>query len=341
LLQRDTQRYRTSQRAVTARTLSPPAKRAAIRLVKSWSLGLPGVWRAAAVSGNALFAAGIVDGRIVMKRSDLDGHVESFNVPWPHKATPSESPLVLAADPYQSATVGVYSMSQEPLPVVQAFPETDRFVAVAVGSFPGADPALGVARDTQGLIWTLGVESGFTLKAIDDLGTLVATYDVHHRIAGIELTELLFPVPMTAHSRRLYLGLGKHLLAFGKQHHSPQELPSPIRRLACSPPFTLTRIAASLERGAQLVWDGAGQHHDIHFAEWMSEPVLGFNRNGNVIAAVPGRMEVFDNQGGRLSLIGEAGAPNAQPLVIFPMTPANQFGFLTDDGTAGVYEVSI
>src|SRR5262249_51096535 len=157
LLERDGRRF------ISEIPTPPPPRRTDrnSRIVRTIELGMPGSWRAAAVVGQAIVAAGFVDHRIVMKRVNFtDNRQDSFFVPWPKIAVRSDAALNLIADPTDGTTLGVYAAGVDSLPAKTPFKADDIFPDdICVGALPGTDrPSIAVARGQHGNVYSLGYD---------------------------------------------------------------------------------------------------------------------------------------------------------------------------------------
>jgi hypothetical protein len=290
-----------------------------------------------------LFLAGIQDNRVVITRSTLSGEPERV-VTLPSTPVGSEAKLILIPERSRGDRLGVVVLGGPVLPEVTAFQPTEALpFRLKAGSLRGVSSPIGATSDANGVTLVAEGRNGGTLVAIDDQGRLLAT----HRLP-LELVEEPLPLllPMVARNDRYYLGLGGKLVTLqGDGEPQQREMPGRIVSLCAAAPYTLNRIAVSLDLGARMIWDGSGLHHERPFADHMAAPVLGFNRGGYVIAASGAEFEAYDTKNGNLvrvaagSLKRAEGRVTAEIIAVFAVPAPNRFGLVDQTGTATVYEI--
>jgi tetratricopeptide (TPR) repeat protein len=340
LLGRDARRYAPAPplpRMLIAATDKSPAK---IKRLHSMSLGLNGAWRAAAASGDTFFAAGIVNGRIVVSRADSAGNVDRFVTPWPKTSVSSDARLILAADYFRRDVLGLYVVNGEPLPQKAVFhPSEYHPQALLVGAIPGSGRPLGASRGGQGSVWTVEGREGFVAVCVNDQGRLISTLRIPDELCK-RVDEYQLPLPMHIRNDRLYIGFGAALISLSAAAaHQCFEASSPIRSISGSNPYTLNRIVVGMELGAAVLWDGSGHHHLMTMASDMVEPVVCINRGGYAIAATAERIEAYDTKGGKLTLAASLEQRMATPVALLPVVASDRFIILGEDGTATVFEI--
>ncbi|BBO34347.1 hypothetical protein [Lacipirellula parvula] len=340
LLGRDARRYAPASpppRASIAGTSATPLK---IKALHSMSLGLKGSWRTAAASGDVLFAAGIVDGRIVVSRADSAGNVDRFATPWPKVSVLSDAELILAVDHFHRDSVGLYVVSGETLPQKIVFTPTEYHPqSVKIGALPGSGRPFGASRGGQGSLWTVEIRDGFVASCTDDQGRLIGTIPIPRELCG-QGDEVAIPLPMHVRNDRLYVGFGNGLVSLSATAESQRfETASPIRSVSGSHLYALNRIAIGMEHGAAVLWDGSGHHRLIPMASDMIEPVVCINRGGYAIAATAERIEAYETKGGALKLVATLDKHGAPPVALLPVVASDRFILFDANGVATVYEI--
>jgi tetratricopeptide (TPR) repeat protein len=337
LLARDTRRFVDGKRP-PARIAPPRPATPRLRIVQSWSFGHAGCWQTAALGAKTLLVAGIVEDRVMLCRSDLEGHIQRMILPWPKRRLRSDAQLLLAANPTCGDRFGVWVVGEEPLPANPALVPTGQLVGVTVGALQGTSAAFGAACDSGGVTWVAEDRKGAVVAALGAKGALIATHRLPVETVTWEAEQHL-PLPMVTHNGRLYVALSSTLFSLNKDAEPERfEMPWPIHSLCASAPHTLTRLAVGLDVGAQLLWDGGGHRLMRPFADHMSEPVLGFNRGGYVIAASGTQLEVYDTKNQGLARVAE-GTLSKSPLTIFSLPAADRFGVFDQAGDVTIYEI--
>lgn len=340
LLGRDARRYTpapTLPRALIA-AASPAALK--IKQLHAMSHGLKNAWRTAAASGDVMFAAGIVDGRIVVSRADSAGNVDRFATPWPKVNILSDAELILAVDHFHRDSLGLYVVNGGPLPQKIVFNPTEYHPqSVKIGALPGSGRPLGASLGGQRTLWTVEIRDGFVASCTDDQGRLIGTIPIPHELCG-HAEDFHVPLPMHVRNDRLYVGFGNGLVSLSVTGESQRfETASPIRSVSGSHLYTLNRIAIAMEHGAAVLWDGSGHRRLIPMASDMIEPAVCINRGGYAIAATAERIEAYGTKGGTLELVASMERRGATPLALLPVVASDRFILFDVNGVATVYEI--
>ena len=98
-------------------------------------------------------------------------------------------------------------------------------------------------------------------------------------------------------------------------------------------------MAATFERGGEVLWDDFEKESLHPFASDMPEPIACFNRAGYLIAACEGGCEVYSTQDRWVRLIADAKLSGARPVAVLSGPRTDQFGIVTPDGEILVYEI--
>lgn len=340
LLRRDARRFASPPPLPRIAAPLPGKSQSKIKTVRSMSLGLKGSWRAAVSCGDVFYAAGIVDGRIVLARADAAGNVDRFATPWPKTSVASDCGLILTTDYFQGEFLGLYIVGRDPLPQKAVFYPTERRPPVVLGgAIPGSGRPLGAALGGQGRMWTVEAREGMVAMCSDVRGNLLSTLRIPDALCPPP-DEFDLPLPMHVRSDRVYVAMGACLISLTATTGSQRfEVASPIRSVCGSNPYTLNRIAIGMERGAAVLWDGSGHQHIDAMASEMFEPAVCINRGGYAIAATAERIEAYDTKGSKLTLAATLEQRTAAPVAVLPVATVNRFIVLTEDGTATLFEL--
>lgn len=346
LLLRDGQRYRdtcfTQQDRVSPQAkVYNTSKPLQLKLVKQFDVGLDGAWRAAAALGEKLFLGGIVDGRIIFARCDVEGHVEKKLTPWPGIPVPSETELVLHA---RRSPLGVFAVLQEPLPHAIIFVRSEQFDYSVSGWTPkGHGVVMGATGGSVGQTWAIETRDDPALVCVGLSGTVVSTRSLLE-VEDVPWDELITPVPMHALKDRVLIGVGNALLCVrDNQIEVIERFPSRITSLTGGLPYASPIVIASLEEGAVLIRCDS-KNFARPFATELSSPKALLNQGQFAIAADENRIEVYENRfskwdKGRLALRGETTRLAGRPIALLQAVETDRFIMVTSSGAVSVYQI--
>lgn len=345
LLERDGRRFASTLPEVTPQTWTTSyqstSPRGKVRVAHKFSLGMPGIWRCAQAINDVFVAAGIIDQRILLKRGNFDGEIDSYAMPWPETVIKSAAEIMLLAGNNDGSDLGVYSLDAPPLSERRAFSASDICgVAMSAGALRGTNRPLGVARAQSGFVFAVEGRSGTVMNVINAHGQLTSTHEIPV-FDTINWDEVTVPIPMCARRNRLYIGLGRILLIVSSNSMENEcvELAHPIVRLAASGDYTRGRLIVGMEVGAYFIWEPGGEHSMVQFATKMSAPYVGINCGGYVIAAADTSVEVYDGKEGRLTLHARYDDLRSSPISVLCGHNSNRFAILCRNGDMLVMEV--
>ncbi len=346
LLGRDCQRY-LQQRVVSSKPDTSQLRQKRPQLVSS--IQLPGKdvrWAAATWSSRAIFVAGHVDDELVVVRSSWDA-VDRPSRTWKIGLHVSDSPILLAADPLNPRFVVVHVVGSPVLTVDQVFNPTDDCpFTTTVGAIPGMSPGVVATVTTaHGINWLLETRASHpTLVAVGPSGQQISTQFMPSFEPSVDddPTPGVIPVPMHARGERVYVGILNKLLVFEKGlWNCVARFPEQIESLAGPVPNTRSRIAVTFARGGEVFWGGIEIKGAVStpFANEMLHPVAGFNRGGFLIAASPGRCEIYSTHGRQVRFEADLDGTTASPIAVLAAPRSDQFAIVSETGEIDIYEL--
>lgn len=346
LLQRDGRRF-IDERFLKRAALAPiqqylssrsPKK---LQLIDQFQLGLEGAWSAATTISDTVFAAGILDKRIVLANCDKEGNIEKNLTPWPKTPIASDASLFLLGS---RSPLHLFATGEQPLPISKIFTirEEDGFpYSVSAGTPTGHGVVWGVASGSLGQTWAVENRDDPALVCIGLTGTIVSSLSLLSA-SNAPWESAMMPLPMHATKDRVLIGVGSVLLSV--KEGSIEELecfPSRITSINGGQPYAAPAVTVSLEAGVVLLRYGF-EGNLRPFASEMFAPLTLLNQGHFAIAVDEHRLEVYECgnrkwRGPELSLCGEAEHQNGQPIAILPTQHTDRFTVVTSSGTVSTY----
>jgi len=344
LLGRDCDRY-YQRRGAPSPPAKPMPRRRGRRLVRVDTIQMPvqANWKRMVPSGQTIYAAGLLDGYLVLARCNWGGAVDQALMSWRVEIRKHLDHLILAADPlHDDRRVLVHlSWSRRPL-FDRVFCTSDRFPSeVRAGGPPISDPILGAAVSPNGYMWlVVGTGEQWTLMNCGPDGEVVATYALPCPWDPDLTRPYIGYAPIHARGHSVYVGICDTVVSYGRPNE-PEIVPfsRPVLSLTGSAPNTRKRLAATFNRGGAIWWDDGEVDRTEQFAADMEQPVAGFNRGGYLIAAGRGRLELYATQTRRLELVLETESSPSAPVAVLPERRSDRFGIGTEQGEVVVYEI--
>jgi tetratricopeptide (TPR) repeat protein len=319
--------------------------RKSLRKVRTIKLSLPGAWRAAAVVGDVMVAAGVHEHRVVLRRCNFHGHRDGFRMPWSNVPARTDATFLLAAEATSPQMLGIYMIGDAPLAMTSAFPPTDDFpTPIVAGALPGTERTVGIARGPRGTCFSIEDRGSGVVQITNEEGDFIRTANFSLD-PDLDWGEVRIPLAMHARRGYLYIAVGKYLLAMGHTAGNSAtdskriEFLGSVCHLAGSAEHTRARIIVGLEEGACIVWDPSREHKMVSFATDMAAPRVGINRGGYVIAAAGRSVEVFDSKEDKLTFVGGDNELPAEPITVLTGTRTDQFAIMCENGDVIVFEV--
>ena len=346
LLLRDGQRYRDQRLAKQDQPRAPQpvfnvSKTERLQLINQFSLGLSGAWRAAAAINDRIFAAGVVDGRIVLARCDGAGNVDKNLTPWPKISVPTETQIVLHA---RRSPISIFAVGENPLPEVRVFSQMEwSAYSVSAGTPKGHGPVFGAAGGSVGQTWSLEMRDDPALVCVGLTGTVVSTRSLLG-VDDVPWDFLEVPTPMHVLKDRVLIGVGSALLCVRNNVIEVVErFPSQITGIDGGQPYAAPIFVVSLEAGAVLMRCDS-QGYCRPFANEMLSPLSLLNQGQFVIVADENRIEVYENRvnkgkQGDLVLRSELNHVFSKPIALLPTPETDRFIAVFSDGHVCIYQI--
>jgi tetratricopeptide (TPR) repeat protein len=336
LLDRDCRRFAADLPAAKG---ADPA-RVKLKRVKTFNVQFPGELQTAAVVGEVVVAAGIVQHRVVLRRFDFRGNLDSFVAPWTESVVRSDTEIVLAAGPYNGKSLGVYPIGIEPLPWRNVYPVSDMFSEpISAGAFSDTGQTIGIACGSHGRCYSVDDKATPLIRITTNsnlLGTLHLSAD-----QKVDWENAHIPLPMHARREHLYVAVGRHLLVIRQSTHDAQrhEFGSTIRQVSGSAEHSRSRIVLGLSEGACILWDPVARAKSVTFATHMLAPRVGINRGGYVIAAAGNDVEIYDSKEDALRFVAACHDLSAPPLAVLIGSRTDQFAIMCENGEVVVFGI--
>ncbi len=348
LLQRDGRRF-IDERFLKRATLAPvqqylssrsPKK---LQLVDQFQLDLGGVWSAATTISDTVFAAGILDNRIVLASCDKDGNVSQNLTPWPKTPIASDASLILLGN---RSPLHLFASGAQPLPTSKIFTigeEQGAPYSVSAGTPSGHGVVWGVASGSLGQTWAVENRDDPALVCIGLTGTIVSSLSLLSA-SDAPWDFAITPLPMHATNDRVLIGVGSVLLSVKDGNIEELErFPSRITSISGGQPYAAPTVTISLEAGAVLLRYGF-EGYVRPFATEILAPLTLLNQGNFAIAADETRIEVYEcgsrkMKGLELRLRGEVEHRTGQPVAILPTQHTDRFIVVTSSGTISTYSM--
>jgi len=302
-------------------------------------------WQCAVSARDVFYAAGYCENRLEVEQGFWDGHVQRLEGDaWPGVFA-QHPPILLACGLDWRRSVIVRPLGGPPLPY-RWFPATDAMpVRVSAGTpawLPGGTVA--VHRDVRGATYVLSGEGRAVVLQVYSmaeapLGSRHIDFESVWPDAADDV-RLAIPVPFHVREGTAYLGIGDRLVIV-KPYENVQiiRLPGKILGLYGSAPLTRARVAAALEQGAILCWDG-NQERLCPFATELAEPMLQFFDGGWIVAATADECHVYRSaENCTIQWKARLRHRRAEPLAVLPTDEPGQFALFGADGTVAIYEI--
>lgn len=348
LLQRDGRRF-IDERFTKRASLAPiqqylssrtPKK---LQLVDQFQLDLDGLWSAATTISDTVFAAGVLDKRIVLASCDKDGKVEKNLTPWPKTPVASDTSLLLLGN---RSPLQIFASGEQPLSMVKTFTiSEDEGVpySVSAGTPKGHGVVWGVASGSLGQTWAVENRDDPALVCIGLTGTVVSTLSLLSA-SDAPWDYAVTTLPMHATNDRVLIGVGSVLLSVKDGNIEELErFSSRITSINGGQPYAAPTVTISLEAGAVLLRYGF-EGHVRPFATEMLAPQTLLNQGSFAIAADENRIEVYEcgdrkSKGLELSIRSETEHQTGQPVAILPNQHTDQFIVVTSAGAVSTYSL--
>lgn len=347
LLSRDAQRFAEQRRKKPVRAAAA-SSRERLRLAHEVRLQRSVVWQTAVATDDAIYAAGFFDRELIVVRTDWSGAApeEAVGRSWRFDLGAVERRIALAIEPTGGERLFVHVCGAEPVPSNRYFRANDRFPdAVEVG------PHRGFSAGTYGLHSS---ERG-ALHVVQDGGesllvqfhssetqpglTGLVALDLLNLPAGIEGCRM--PLPIAAGTGGIFLGVGANLCRLRAPGYDNDIVPtpSPITHFVASAKGARPRLVVGMETGGLMIWDDDFSGRFTTFADDMLEPRCALTRDGSLVAAGHGKLEVYSSVDRRLKLSGQLAVQGLSACAAVARRQVNRFALLSTDGALRIYDL--
>ena len=331
LLARDVERFLATPAARPKRPAAPALR--GVVVVRRFRLPDHVRWAEVVITGASFQAAGHVETGRVLARGVWDGrsHCRFWRLP---SNCPPDAAVRLHPRHDRAIT-----FVPPPIPpgTSTVLPRTDALGdPVEIVSPTWLPPeTLAIGNNDRGVTWALAADP-FGLPVMKAYGSADGRLIASHGLQGVQIP----PEPPTRLAARhdvVFAAWGSGVLRFiplVEAHVEPT--PSPVRRLAVSPPHARLRVAAALEDGGMLIW------HDRRaqpFAQGLADPHVAFTRGGALVAADRERGRVYRTDTGDLRHALDFGGVGPDVIALTPTDHANQFAAFTSGGQVTVYQL--
>ncbi len=335
---RDAERVHAARLAARPKLPSLPTRRpgspdsAHVRLTPCTRIALsPHVeWKTAAAAGRTFYVAGHRGDMLVVSRGFWQStHRELPSVNW--RPVDPDAEILLAPDPQDAQPLFVHVAWGPPL-MDRAFPPVDRSPIPLPASSPlwAFEETMAIVRDSSG--------KAYTVSLLDGGEIFLSCYDGD----GVPIASDPIPAPQNLWEDRIHDGevivrlwVGENIECVSIDRHlflcSPIkrrktiEFPGLVQSLSGSPPHTRTRVVATFDQGAAVVWGPDLDHRVQTFADDMESPHACFTVGGWLVAAGEREIRAYRAEDGRVQEVGRIATVNGRVFAVLPTGVFGQF----------------
>ena len=316
------------------------------------TISLPGReirWLKAISTRQGIFAAGCIDGDLVLSRtswSEAETSGKSWSV---GRDFTSGEELILAVDPAESRRLLISEIPARRPFAFRDFQPTEICPFETSAGFDFSPLFDESQLEFQGPLAATMTPDSEAILSITNGQLILSIYGWKGQLLGKHSLQDLRPasqpldvlcLPLRTHGNRFVGGVGSDLYSCTIQGGQKQtSLSGRVTDIAVSDSNTRFRVATATDSVNRIYWDDIETGPSEVFARGFESPQLCINLGGYLIAAVDGCCQIYSTQHRELRLEAEILGREVDPVAVLAGPHEDTFAVVTAEGQISIYQI--